>query len=319
MPTTNLEKLIKQRRDTQGVLRPLLENFMLKPVNIESDRDVMFLTQLLKKMADREDRRRDPNVKVYSPSALASCLRHVYLKRNHTALGITPVYRPRVEPNFYFLNGNFLHIKWQFALWKMAQIYSDPSVFRLVGVEIPILSKRGDHGGTVDAIVSILGENYIVDFKGLNVRGFGEITRGFVPLDYQMQLRDYMMLWNAQPQHMADENFIKKSLLMVENKGGPDPKHPLALHEVLISYNAAEVKGRLKTLREHEAAEEIPKPECTSVNSFQFQDCPFAGYCREEVKVIERKRRKADSKNPTQYRIAIPEKRRNRRSRGDTK
>lgn len=317
MPTTNTERIIKQRRESQGVLRPLLENFMQKPVNIESQADVEFLEALLQKMLEREDRRRDPNSNVYSPSALASCLRHVYLKRHHRALKIKPRYPAKVEPNFYFLTGNFLHIKWQFALWKMILKIDDPAVVRMAlldgdtepyGFEVAMMSKHGDHAGTADAIPIVYDELCAVDFKGLNVRTFGEITRGFIPPEYRLQLNDYMILWNAQPKHMVEENFIKKGLLMVENKGGPDPKHPLALHEVEIPYKPAEVQARLKTLREHERKEKVPKPECTSVNSYQFQGCPFAGFCRDEVKRIQRKSRKNDE--PTEYRISKPSRKR---------
>lgn len=314
---TRLERQLRHSKTRSGILLPLLEDFMLRPCSIESDRDVMFLQSLTQKMVEREKQRRDPNSNVFSPSALSQCLRQVYLKKHHAELGLVPVYLPRIEPNFYFLTGNFLHIKWQFALWKMEQKIQDPRVFRIIGFEQPILSKRKDSGGTVDVIALIYGEPIIVDFKGLNVRAFGEIDRGFVPTQYAIQVTDYMMLWNSQPKHHADGNRIERALLMAENKGGPDNKHPLALTERVIDLEdfKPEVRRRLGVLREHEANEEIPDPECTSTKTFQYLGCPFAGFCKKEVKKIEAERRVADDKNADDIKIARPGRSRNSRSR----
>jgi hypothetical protein len=98
-------------------------------------------------------------------------------------------------------------------------------VFKLIGVEVPIVSKRGDHGGTVDALVLIYGVLYIVDFKGLNVRSFANITRGEIPPQYAMQIGDYGMLWNAMKNRNGHSK-VTHGLLITESKGGPDPKHP---------------------------------------------------------------------------------------------
>lgn len=305
MTKTLTEKQISHARRRKGVLVPLLEDFMRRPVNIESADDVKFLTGLLATMAEREDRRRDPDTRVFSPSALASCLRQVYLKKHHTALEIPAVTLPRVEPNFYFLNGNFLHVKWQFALHKLEKAIDDPAVFQVIGFEVPILSKRGDHGGTVDAIVLIFNVPYILDFKGLNVRSWGEITRGFIPPDYAIQLTDYMMLWNSQKQSPFR---IEKALLLCESKGGPIAKYPIALHESVIELTTfkPEVRRRLEVLREHEAQEEIPPPECTSTAGFQFGGCPFAKFCKDEVREIQRQRKERESRTPARLKVARP-------------
>lgn len=47
--------------------------------------------------------------------------------------------------------------------------------------------------------------------------------------------------------------------------------------------------------------------------------CNIQKGAKEEVQRIQRRKRKADRENPTEFRIAIPSGRRNRRSRGDTK
>lgn len=299
-------KLLQHKSKRTGVLVPLIEDFMLKPVNIETEDDVKFLTGLFSVMAEREQRRN--KTPMFSPSSLASCLRQVYLLKHHKQLGIEKSVPLRREPNFYFLHGNFLHVKWQFVLYKMEKAINDPQVFEILGLEVPIQSKRGDHGGTADVVASVYAEPYVIDLKGLNVRTFGEITRGQNPPSYEVQLADYMVLWNSQRGINAPAFKINKALLLSENKGGPDSKHPIALHESVIDLEdfKPEVKKRLDTLREYEAQKEIPPPECTSTGTFQFSGCPFAKFCKKEVQAIQYERRIADAERPAQVKVARP-------------
>lgn len=301
-PKLTSELSHRQRRS--GVLLPLLEDFMFKPVNIENQDDVDFLASLFEVMTKREQARKTK--RMFSPSALASCLRQVYLLKHYEELGIEKREPMRREPNFYFLNGNFLHIKWQFALYKMEKHINDPEIFEILGMEVPIQSKRGDHGGTADVIAAVHCVPYVIDLKGLNVRTFGEITRGYDPPQYQVQLTDYMMLWNAQ--RPTPPYRIEKALMLSENKGGPDAKHPIALHESVIDLAdfKPEVKRRLDTLRLHEAEEEIPAPECTSTGTFQFSGCPFSGFCKKEIQRIQKERRIAESRTSSKVKVARP-------------
>lgn len=310
MARNDLQKLIRHKKSRKGVLVPLLEDLFQSPVEPESKADLDFIASVLKRQLDRSKNRQE--APVFSPSQLATCLRHVYLLKNHEQHEISKMASVRVEPNFYFFNGNWLHLKWQFALYKLDQRLPD-DVFKLIGVEIPILSKHGDHGGTVDALCLIYGEPHIPDFKGLNVRAFGEITRGWIPPEYGIQLADYMMLANSQRVKVAAQ--ITKGLLIVESKGGPDNRHLIALHEeeVEISTHLPEVRRRLKELRVHAEEASIPPPECQSTQTFQFVSCPFRGYCKEEVKRIERRRKRAESENSKGLSVASPGKRRNHR------
>lgn len=289
---------------------------MRKPVNIESAEDIVFLTRLAAKMEARENQRKEGK-SVYSPSALASCLRHVYLLRHSQELEIPRRPQPRMESNFYFLKGNFTHIQWQFVLHKMMQAGVEgiePLLLDEVEpkwCEFRVMSKRGDHGGTVDVGVKIFGEPMFVDVKGVNTRTFGEAVRGYAPSEYTLQLGDYMSLHNSKaPRQRIQEDdhlTIKRSLLLFENKGGPDNRHPIALHETVVKLKQQrpEVRRRLEVLRDSEERKEIPPPECTSTATFQFGGCPFRNFCREEVKKIEARRRKADSKQ-TAYQVARP-------------
>ena len=282
----------------------MLEDLFTYPLRVENDRDVQFISSLLRKGQERERAR--TSSPVFSPSALSACLRKVYLTRHHEELGIPRLKSMKIEPNFYFATGEWLHLKWQFACWKLQERINDPKVFRLIACEYPITSKREDHGGTVDVYCSIYGELLIVDFKGLNVRAFTAITREEAS-GYEIQLADYMMLYNSKPANHANGNRIDRALLIAENKGGPDPQHPIALHEVVIELEDHKplVRHRLGVLREHETQEEIPAAECTSVNTFQFQGCPFRKYCRKEVKEIQDRNKRAEGKEGS-YKVARP-------------
>jgi len=314
---TKTERLLRYKRRHGGILVPKIEEFMLRPVGIDCDEDVEFLTALMGKMVMRENQREV--TPMFSPSALGECLRRVYLTKHHGALEIRKARPMKVEPHFYFLNGNFLHMKWQFVLWKMFQAGVrgiEPLELDTVEprwCEIPVTSKRKDHGGTADVGLKIFDSPMFIDFKGLNVKTFGEITRGLVPPEYAIQLCDYMHLYNCTPKRPTEE--IYRSLLVVENKGGPDTKHHAALHEILIDLDEhkPELKARLEQLRAHEADEEIPPPECTSTRTFQFQGCPFSKFCKEEVRKIERKR--AKSKDTEGYKVSVPKRNGDRRAR----
>jgi hypothetical protein len=94
-----------------------------------------------------------------------------------------------IEARSYFAEGTFKHLKWQYALYKLSHFNPE---FLLLDVEVPVMSKRKDHGGTLDALVVYRNTAYVVDFKGLNVRAFGRIVNGDIPLAYRIQLADYM-------------------------------------------------------------------------------------------------------------------------------
>jgi len=303
---TSLEKSLVQRRKTQGVLRPLLEDLFRSPVEIESKEDANFIHSLAMTQVEREEMRRIGDG-VFSPSGLASCLRRVYLGRHHKRLGLEKVELPSVTAHGYFTGGNFIHLKWQFALYKLA--VRSPRV-HLVGNEIPVISKRRDHGGTLDSLILVDDVPYVVDFKGLNVHTFNDIVRGEVPIEYQIQLGDYMMLANAlKTKFRANLPRIEHGILLVESKGGPDYTHPLGIHEVHIRLDDVlpEVRKRLEVLRKHERAEKIPAPECRSTKITDFQGCPFAEFCRREVKRFENQDRAKTETVP--LRLSTPRRR----------
>lgn len=303
---TATEKLLSHRNKRSGLLVPLLEDLLTRPVEIDNLYDAAWLHTLMRKQHEREqDRMLD---KVFSPSSLASCMRQVHLAKNYDKLGVKRQIPMKMEPNFYFLTGNWLHLKWQFALYKLDQKLPDED-FKLVGTEYRVQSKHKDHAGTLDALVVIKGKYYVVDIKGVNVRTFKQAVSGDVSLQYKIQISDYAMLMNVDKKYRFPK--IEAGIILYENKGGPGNGFPIALHEVLVdpAEHLPEIKFRLESLRKHEKDWIIPAPECTSIGQTQFQSCPFRKFCKAEVQEI------SDGSDPTERSVAVPERRRANRSR----
>lgn len=315
---TQTEKNIRHKRHRSGILTPLIEDRLKWPVRVETSKDVKFLKDLFEKNQQREVDREASNL--YSPSALAECLRRVFLTKNFTNEELPRVFPPRIEPNFYFLTGEFLHLKWQYVIYKIAQEFPEIELAPdpIDSFEVRVVSKRGDHGGTIDVIPAIMGTHYVVDFKGLNVRTFSKISQGFVPGNYRIQTTAYMILLNSErPRRFS----VQDALLVCENKGGPDTRHPAALCESRISLkeNKAEVHLRLEALRSHERDEKIPAPECNHVRSLQFTSCPFQKFCREEVEEIQRAIAAANGGDSEGFEVRVSTKRRTDRTRRNRK
>lgn len=327
MRTPVERRLAAERAQSSGVIVPKLNEILKYGVNIETEDDAEFLYRLALKQVQREKERKEGDG-VFSPSGLASCLRRVYFSKNCKQLGLTRVELPAIEPHYYFLTGDFIHLKWQFAMWKLslremeqaAKNGTDPE-FMLIDCEIPVMSKRKDHGGTIDILAMIDGELVIIDVKGLNFRSFQKVDAGEIMDDYRIQVGDYMMLWNAGARHQLIEvpasiqdamgwkvwPKVTTGIVLAENKAGPDSKHPGALSEYIVKSKDSlpEVRARLKELRAHEEEKTIPEIECKSTRGISFQGCPFAEICRKEVRRAER-RETAKDRDPREFRLAKP-------------
>jgi len=276
----NLKTQVRKAKEPpKGVLVPLVEQFMTdSAVNIETPEDVKFLHDLATRMMMREGSRREEGLGYYSPSSLGErCLRKAYLGRHATRNPHAP--SPySMAAHHYFLNGNFIHMKWQFVLYKMEKYIANSQIFRTHGHEISVASKRGDHRGTIDQIVFIYEEPYILDFKGLNIFSAKKVALGNIPVNYRIQVADYLVLWNSQRQLPFR---IEKGLLVVEDKGGRDK----FLHEAAITLasDGARARRRLAKLRAAEAANTMPPPLCKSLKDKTFTGCQFRTICWGEV------------------------------------
>src|SRR5215471_6914557 len=280
----SLEKKIRQEQSPRkGLLVPLVEQFMsASPVQIETPEDVKFLHDLATRMMLREGSRREEGLGYYSPSSLGErCVRKAYLGRHAKR-------NPHVSPydmssHYYFLTGNFIHMKWQFVLYKMERWIANSSIFRTHGHEVPVASKRGDHRGTIDQIVFVYDEPLVLDFKGLNMFSAKKVALGNIPVNYRIQVADYLVLWNSQKQLPFR---IERGLLVVEDKAGGEK----FLHEaeITLARDGKRARSRLAKLRAAEAAGQMPAPLCRSLKDKSFTGCQFRTICWDEVENVHK-------------------------------
>ncbi len=300
MAKTSTERRISQRRRARGILVPLLEEILDNPQGIEDEKDAEFMVALM--AARSREREKD----VFSPSMLGSCVRQSYFART----GVER-HRPKTpRSNGYFIDGDFRHYKWQFLLWKLHRA----GLIRLLGVEVRVYHPSGDFAGTIDAIVEIDGEIFIIDFKGMNVNDFRQFEKYGLTAKHGIQIVGYAMILNSTGSFtctvMGETHsvVIKRCILVGENKGGPSQSgSPIALHEQVIELSKKKnsVKKQTALLRRYVENEEIPPPECTSTKINAFIECPFSRLCREEVSEIQkqRERSKLSSGNTKRFKV----------------
>lgn len=276
--TTATEKRIIEKRKSKGILVPILEQMLERPLEIEDQEDIAFMLHLMRERAKPREKG------VFSPSMLSSCMRKSYFAKTNQKRRWAK--SPRT--NAFFLDGNFRHLKWQFALWKAGRA----GLLTLLGVEVRVYHPSGDYAGTIDAVVEIDDEIFIVDFKGMNANDFQLLEMNGANFQHRVQIVGYAIIANVDEKARDGDKEVTRCLLVGENKAGPTQKgSPIALHEdvVEVSRHRREVKTRIAQLRKAVADEEIPEPACTSTRTKIFQECPFAWYCREEVLAVQRK------------------------------
>lgn len=282
MPRTSTERRILERRNARGILVPILEEVLEDQLSVDDDEDRAFMIGLMNARARQREKG------VFSPSMLSSCVRQaVFVKRE-----VEKRKSKSPRSNAFFLDGDFRHYKWQFALWKAHRA----GLLILLGVEIRVFHPNGDFAGTIDAIVEIAGVIYVIDFKGMNVNTFQQHEKWGTKDGYVVQIVGYADIVNKAGQF---ESFmgsflgveIETCLLIGENKGGPvQSGSPIALHEDALSVkkHRSKVKRRMHLLRGYMTNEEVPPPSCTSTRNLGFQECPFSYLCHTEVKAIQR-------------------------------
>lgn len=261
----------RRAAESGDLLLPILERVMelesaTGPTNPE---DIRFMEML---MYARALPRRD---KVFSPSQLGSCMRQVYYARK----GVEKHRLGDAQSHGYFLNGNFVHFKWQFAMWvahqegllELARVpigHEIDIVMQLVidgvvsekegrrwmhalnfygdatrpGVEVRVVD--GDWGGTIDVLPYLTNqrtasEPYIVDFKGLRLDEWLRTVKKGPSQEYRKQIVGYGKLAN-NGLHLNPP--IEKCLLVSECKAGPvsGVASPLALHESVVEISEFE-------------------------------------------------------------------------------
>jgi hypothetical protein len=296
MARTATESRIMERRKARGILVPILEQVLERPLDVDGDEDMAFMLHLMQARAVPREKG------VFSPSMLSRCMRESYFSKT----GQEKRWAKSPRTNAFFLDGNFRHLKWQFALFKAHQA----GLLKLLGVEIRVHHPSGDYAGTIDAVVEISDEIFIVDFKGMNVSSFQNLEMYGSSFEHRLQIVGYAIIANVDEKTRGGDKEVTRCLLIGENKGGPTSKgSPIALHEdvVEITKHRREVKTRIATLRKAVADEKIPEPACTTTRTKTFQECPFAWYCRDEVRAIQQEREGSGRKNPVKRQVKISE------------
>lgn len=283
-PRTATERRILERRRAKGVLVPILEEVLERQLSVDDEEDQWFMLELMKARARQREKG------VFSPSMLSSCVRQAYFAK--VGQEKKPAKSPR--SNAFFLDGDFRHYKWQFALWKAHRA----GLLELLGCEIRVYHPNGDFAGTIDAIVRIDDKYYVIDFKGMNVNAFQNHEKYGTKDGYVVQIVGYGDIVNLVGRFNSFMGTftnvkIEACLLIGENKGGPvQSGSPIALHEdlLVVKQHRSKVKRRMHLLRGFVSREEVPPPECTSTRLVGFQECPFAYYCRDEVAAAQREK-----------------------------
>lgn len=319
MPTPIEKRIIQERKSKArgDVLVPILEELLEQECIPEDAEDFRFLDMLVRARAL-------PRKKgVFSPSMLGSCLRQAYFAKRDVEkhMAASP------QSNGYFLHGNFVHFKWQFAMWKahrrgMLELVTVPighevaiiwqlAVDKLIsesaakqwmdalnffgdatrpGVEVRVVAD--DFGGTIDVLPRIDDIAYVTDFKGIRLDDYMKTVKRGAPLKYRKQIVGYAM--NVNESDLGIQ--VDDCLLVSECKAGPvtGAGSPIALHEARVSVEefTGEVTRRLRTLRWHDGKDDMPPPECKSTQWTSFQECPFNRFCLDEVRLLQREREK---------------------------
>jgi len=295
MPTST-ERRILQRRQAQesgALLVPILEELLERECIPEDEDDFRFIDMLLRVRAMPRSKG------VFSPSMLGSCVRQAWFSKRGEKKHLA--HSP--QTNGYFLTGNFVHFKWQFAMWKahrkgLLELAKIPAENRQVAwetddavrgpwrwaVEVRVID--GDFGGTID-VIPILGKAHVTDFKGINLIDFQRTVKRGAPIPYRRQIVGYSRI----AERVLGIEF-GDALLISECKAGPVSgiDSPLALHETRVPLEKfdGDLKRRLKTLRWYDHRDEMPEAECVSTRHMSFQECPFNRFCLDEVREAQK-------------------------------
>lgn len=194
-------------------------------------------------------------------SDVSYCLRQQVLsllyKRNKD-----PQNRFGIEIKAIFLNGVYVHEKWQ-------------NIFRYHKIDIEIernsISKFWSLILTPDAIIKLNNKKYIVEIKSVNTMQFQKMNKHE---DAEKQLQLYMHFWS-----------IPRGLVLCEDKNNQNIKIFTYEydHNFVIKY-----LERLLEIRKNINDNKIPNRKCKNIKDENVRKCPYSnscwGSCREVIK-----------------------------------
>jgi CRISPR/Cas system-associated exonuclease Cas4 (RecB family) len=188
-------------------------------------------------------------------SSLAKCPREIYYS---IMLEKEKEFEPRVLRIFEM--GDAFHQRMMRLLFRIPDI-------RIIASEIPI-PKNELLKGTCDAIVSIDGENYVIDFKSINDYGFQMLTEP--KKDHLIQLLIYLYFFR-----------IEKGIILYENKDTQELKEfviNIAEHQDLLNQSLAKAQYLSNCI-----AQKILPEKTTEV--WRCEYCAFKEECKKDLNV----------------------------------
>jgi hypothetical protein len=239
-------------RVEQDPLTPLLDRYFL-----ERDLSENRLDSYLVNMSHRPR----PRGRL-SPSRICGC------KRQAAFAFVGMPARRVVDPDTQgiFDDGDWRHHRWQATFLDMEKVLG-VKTFKVVSIEEGTFHEPLYIAGSMDAVVRINGELWVIDFKGINSWGFERVYREHEPhRAHVLQLISYMRARK-----------IKRGILMYEHKDKNATKcfvvrfTPKAFEEV-----ASWCTDVLTDIEEHELP---PMALDCQAGTMLFEKCPWASVC----------------------------------------
>lgn len=217
-------------------------------------------TRLRNFNVDMEDRPRPPGR--MSPSKICGC------ERQAAFVFVGMPGRSVIDPEqeAIFEDGKWRHLKWD-AMFLDMQMVLGKKKFAVVSIEEFVEIPELYVAGSLDAVVRINRENWVVDFKGINSWGFERVYREHVPHEaHVLQLICYMKARRI-PRGMIlydhkDKNLTKIFAIRFTNK------------------QFSEVTEWCERVIRKMNRQDLPPMsiECQA-GTFLFEKCPFSYLC----------------------------------------
>lgn len=248
-----MNRLIKNARKHDDPLTPLIDEYFIK--RPKSNERFWGLP------ADPEDRLRPPGR--ISPSSICGCPRAAVFKYTggiEKKVGLDP------ETEAIFDDGKWRHLKLG-SQFKDMEAVLGRDVFQVVSVEEDVQLDTLFIRGALDIVIKIRGVSYVVDFKGINSRGFEYIFKEDAPrAEHVLQVMTYEKMRR-----------IKRGFLYYECKDTQQTK----IYPVDWTPEAwVQIQEWCEEVIEAMDKEQLPPthPECKA-GRYHFYKCPYAHAC----------------------------------------
>lgn len=247
-----MNRLIKNARRRNDPLTPLIDTYFIKRSS-SPNRFHSF-------NFDGEPRARPPGR--FSPSSICGCPRAAVLKFTGAKGSIG--FDPEIEA--VFDDGNWRHARLDWQFYDMEAVLGK-DIFEVVSIEEHVSYDKLFIDGHLDAVIKIRGVPYVIDFKGINARGFEYIFKEDKPREsHILQVMTYEKMRR-----------IKRGFLYYECKDDQRTK----IFPVDWTADAWEqVQEWCSDIVENMEEQKLPPmdPEC-SQGRYHFYKCPYAGTC----------------------------------------